>query len=68
MIRQKSVYAATRLSLADPLHLILGARYTEWSAKYNPERKPDEIRDAKFHDVTPYAGLIYDIDDTVGLY
>lgn len=68
VIRQKSVYAATRLSLADPLHLILGARYTEWSAKYNLERKPDEIRNAKFDDVTPYAGLIYDIDDTWSVY
>lgn len=26
----KSLYAATRISLADPLHLILGARYTNW--------------------------------------
>ncbi|EOL8964584.1 ferric-rhodotorulic acid/ferric-coprogen receptor FhuE [Cronobacter dublinensis] len=68
VIRQKSVYAATRLSLADPLHLILGARYTEWNAKYNLERKPDEIRRSKSDDVTPYAGLIYDIDDTWSAY
>ncbi|MGG7448893.1 ferric-rhodotorulic acid/ferric-coprogen receptor FhuE [Kosakonia oryzendophytica] len=68
VIRQKSVYAATRISLADPLHLILGARYTEWSAKYNLERKPDEIRNSKSDDVTPYAGLIYDIDDTWSVY
>jgi len=68
VIRQKSGYLATRLSLADPLHLILGARYTGWSAKYNLERKPDEIRNAKFDKVTPYAGLIYDIDDTFSLY
>ncbi|ELY3597547.1 ferric-rhodotorulic acid/ferric-coprogen receptor FhuE [Cronobacter turicensis] len=68
VIRQKSLYAATRLSLADPLHLILGARYTEWNAKYNLERKPDEIRRSKSDDVTPYAGLIYDIDDTWSAY
>ncbi|AFJ99957.1 ferric-rhodotorulic acid/ferric-coprogen receptor FhuE [Cronobacter sakazakii] len=68
VIRQKSIYAATRLSLADPLHLILGARYTEWNAKYNLERKPDEIRHSKADDVTPYAGLIYDIDDTWSAY
>ncbi|APB05346.2 ferric-rhodotorulic acid/ferric-coprogen receptor FhuE [Raoultella ornithinolytica] len=68
VIRQKSLYAASRISLADPLHLILGARYTEWSAKYNLERQPDEIRHAKFDDVTPYAGLIYDIDDTWSVY
>ncbi|EKM0532700.1 ferric-rhodotorulic acid/ferric-coprogen receptor FhuE [Cronobacter turicensis] len=68
VIRQKSLYAATRLSLADPLHLILGARYTEWNAKYNLERKPDEIRRSKSDDVTPYAGLVYDIDDTWSAY
>ncbi|PUW40483.1 ferric-rhodotorulic acid/ferric-coprogen receptor FhuE [Cronobacter sakazakii] len=68
VIRQKSIYAATCLSLADPLHLILGARYTEWNAKYNLERKPDEIRRSKADDVTPYAGLIYDIDDTWSAY
>nr|WP_318382338.1 ferric-rhodotorulic acid/ferric-coprogen receptor FhuE [uncultured Enterobacter sp.] len=68
VIRQKSFYTATRLSLADPLHLILGARYTEWSAKYNLERQPNEIRNSKFDDVTPYAGLIYDIDDTYSTY
>ncbi|EOV9591602.1 ferric-rhodotorulic acid/ferric-coprogen receptor FhuE [Cronobacter sakazakii] len=68
VIRQKSIYAATRLSLADPLHLILGARYTEWNAKYNLERKPDEIRRSKADNVTPYAGLIYDIDDTWSAY
>ncbi|EJK9925834.1 ferric-rhodotorulic acid/ferric-coprogen receptor FhuE [Cronobacter sakazakii] len=68
VIRQKSIYAATRLSLADPLHLILGARYTQWNAKYNLERKPDEIRRSKADDVTPYAGLIYDIDDTWSAY
>ncbi|ELY4544224.1 ferric-rhodotorulic acid/ferric-coprogen receptor FhuE [Cronobacter sakazakii] len=68
VIHQKSIYAATRLSLADPLHLILGARYTEWNAKYNLERKPDEIRRSKADDVTPYAGLIYDIDDTWSAY
>jgi outer membrane receptor for ferric coprogen and ferric-rhodotorulic acid len=68
VIRQKSVYAATRLSLADPLHLILGARYTDWSAKYNLERKPNEVRFTDFHDITPYAGLIYDINDTWSAY
>ncbi|MDT1795366.1 TonB-dependent receptor, partial [Salmonella enterica subsp. enterica serovar Oslo] len=28
--QMKSLYAATRISLADPLHLILGSRYTNW--------------------------------------
>ena len=68
IIRQKSLYTATRLSLADPLNLILGVRWTEWSAHYNLERKPDETRDSKFDDVTPYAGLVYDINDEWSAY
>lgn len=39
----KSLYAATRVSLADPLHLILGARYTNWridTLSYSMEKKP----------------------------
>ena len=67
-IRQKSLYASARFSLADPLHLIVGARYTDWSAQYNLERKPDEIRNSQFDDVTPYAGLVYDINDTWSAY
>jgi TonB-dependent siderophore receptor len=68
IIHQRSLYAATRLSLADPLNLILGVRWTEWRAKYNLERKPDEIRNSKFDDVTPYAGLVYDINDEWSAY
>lgn len=67
-IRQKSLYTSARFSLADPLHLIVGARYTDWSAQYNLERKPDEIRNSQFDDVTPYAGLVYDINDTWSAY
>ena len=54
--RMKSLYAATRFSLADPLHLILGVRYTNWridTLSYSMEK----------NHTTPYAGLVYDIDD-----
>lgn len=30
-VHQRSVYSAARFSLADPLALVVGARYTEWS-------------------------------------
>ncbi len=56
----KSLYAATRISLADPLHLILGARYTNWrvdTLTYSMEK----------NHTTPYAGLIYDINDNLSL-
>lgn len=57
----KSLYAATRVSLADPLHLILGARYTNWridTLTYSMEK----------NHTTPYAGLVYDIDDNWSTY
>ncbi|HCC0886727.1 TPA: ferric-rhodotorulic acid/ferric-coprogen receptor FhuE [Salmonella enterica] len=57
----KSLYAATRISLADPLHLILGARYTNWrvdTLTYGMEK----------NHTSPYAGLIYDINDNWSAY
>ncbi|HEY0210595.1 ferric-rhodotorulic acid/ferric-coprogen receptor FhuE [Acerihabitans sp.] len=60
-IRQKSVYTAARFSLADPLHLIVGARYTDWRANGSTATSDK-------NDVTPYAGLIYDINDTWSAY
>lgn len=60
-IRQKSVYSAARFSLADPLTLIVGARYTDWSGRnwtssYGGDSQSED-------EVTPYGGLIYDISD-----
>lgn len=57
----KSLYAATRISLADPLHLIVGARYTNWridTLTYSMEQ----------NHTTPYAGLVYDINDNWSTY
>ncbi len=60
-IHQKSAYAATRISLADPLHLIVGARYTRWSLSTMTEEMEQ-------NHITPYAGLVYDINDTWSTY
>ncbi|EGT5656528.1 ferric-rhodotorulic acid/ferric-coprogen receptor FhuE [Citrobacter braakii] len=57
----KSLYAATRISLADPLHLIVGARYTNW--------RIDTLSNSmEQNHTTPYAGLVYDIDDNWSTY
>ncbi|WP_201279257.1 ferric-rhodotorulic acid/ferric-coprogen receptor FhuE [Cedecea colo] len=61
VVRQKSAYTAARFSLADPLSLIVGARYTQWStdgSSGNMEK----------NNVTPYAGLVYDINDVWSAY
>ncbi len=60
-IHQKSAYLATRMSLADKLNLILGARYTQYNA--------DTLtQNMEKNNVTPYAGLVYDINDTYSAY
>lgn len=60
-IRQKSGYLATRLSLADPLHLILGARYTRWSTHTLTE-------EMEKNNISPYAGLVFDINENWSTY
>lgn len=60
-VHQKSTYMATRLSLADPLHLILGARYTRWS-RVTPTGGMEQ------NNTTPYGGLIYDFAENWSAY
>lgn len=67
-IRQSSAYTSARFSLADPLHLILGARYTNYTIKYNPAGAPDTRLKSTKDDITPYAGLVYDINEAWSAY
>jgi len=62
-VRQKSVYLATRISLADPLHLILGARYTNWNRQ--TQLTGEELEK---NNTTPYGGLIYDFAENWSAY
>ncbi len=56
--RQSAAYGALRLSIADPLKLIIGARYSVWDrSDYNT-----------FRVVTPYAGIIYDLNKYFSVY
>ncbi|MEI7366220.1 ferric-rhodotorulic acid/ferric-coprogen receptor FhuE [Pectobacterium sp. 1950-15] len=59
--RQKSLYTSARFSLTDPLHLIAGARYTDWSIV-------GTTGNTSKNRVTPYVGLVYDINDTWSTY
>lgn len=60
-ITQKAGYAAARLSLADPLKLIIGARYTDWKSEGENDDREHKV-------TTPYAGLVFDINDTYSTY
>lgn len=60
-ITQKAGYAAARLSLADPLKLIIGARYTDWKSEGENDDREHKV-------TTAYAGLVFDINDTYSTY
>ncbi|WP_373990144.1 TonB-dependent siderophore receptor [Duganella sp. BuS-21] len=65
--KQEALYGVARFSLSDPLKLIVGARVSnykktghgQWTAAY-------ELKNDK--EITPYAGLVYDINQTYSAY
>lgn len=65
-IVQSGGYAVTRLSLADPLSLIAGVRVSDW--EIDQDYYGDRRRYEYDNELTPYAGLIYDIDDRFSVY
>lgn len=66
-VTQEAAYGATRLSLTDQLKLVLGARMT------NYQRSGDQYNTDPFtmtvkRELTPYAGVIFDLNETYSLY
>ncbi|MBB4131168.1 TonB-dependent siderophore receptor [Xanthomonas sp. 3075] len=64
-VRQVAAYAAGRFNLTDSLKAIIGARVTDW-------KNTDQLLPANTYErrgrTTPYAGLIFDVDDHHSLY
>jgi outer membrane receptor for ferric coprogen and ferric-rhodotorulic acid len=71
---QNGIYLATRLHPTDDLSVILGSRLSTFKYNedygYNPGAGLDDTHASyKEHGVvTPYAGVVYDLDDTYSLY
>ncbi|MFJ4387385.1 TonB-dependent siderophore receptor [Pseudomonas sp. NPDC089408] len=71
-IRQTGYFAATRLNFTDDLHLILGARTTDY--RYDAHQvslpsgfdRPSNLQETG--EVVPYMGLIYDLTADQSLY
>ncbi len=63
---QKSVFAGARFSLADDLHWIVGARML--SADGKGESYGTEHSTRAHGKVTPYTGLVYDLNDAWSVY
>jgi len=70
---QTGTYATARFSLADPLHLILGGRldwydYDIWTGSNIAGTTPTASQYKVTRNVTKYAGLVYDLNDTYSVY
>lgn len=65
-IKQSGVYGAARFSLADPLKLIVGGRFSNYESDESVSGTPSRFK--KSGEFTPYAGLVYDIDKTYSAY
>jgi outer membrane receptor for ferric coprogen and ferric-rhodotorulic acid len=65
--RQKGLYAATRLNLTDDLKVILGARES-WYEKTTDDVFSDVSKIDVDHELTPYAGIVYDLTDNLSAY
>jgi outer membrane receptor for ferric coprogen and ferric-rhodotorulic acid len=73
---QKAGYLATRLSLTDRLHAVLGSRYGSWELKSAAPEYGDNDqltaagKTSQTHNDmwTPYAGLLYDITPEYTVY
>jgi outer membrane receptor for ferric coprogen and ferric-rhodotorulic acid len=65
--RLQGLYAATRLSISDPLSVIAGVRSTDYSAT---TRNVSGVRSNQQNNgiVTPYLGVVYDLNDNYSLY
>jgi len=67
--RQSGIYAMARLKVADPLTLVLGTRMSWWRTQ--TENLMTGVTDPAVSThgrMTPYAGLVYDIDDHWSAY
>lgn len=65
-VKQSGIYSAARLSLADPLKLIVGGRLNYYEV--DDDANGSTLHYKKNNEFTPYAGLVYDIDSTYSAY
>jgi outer-membrane receptor for ferric coprogen and ferric-rhodotorulic acid len=71
-IKQKAAFFATRLRASERLSAVLGARYSSWqtdTVQRDADGAPSDRYGYRIDDVlTPYAGLLFDLGDTLTAY
>ncbi|MCV6620960.1 MAG: TonB-dependent receptor [Cellvibrionaceae bacterium] len=68
-VKQDGIYGTVRFSISDDLKLMLGGRVSSWEANSVSQaqtRDETELKDTNI--VTPYAGIVYDINDYASIY
>ena len=61
---EEGVYAVARFNPIDPLHVIVGSRVSWYD--YDNQSGTGDYKVTR--EVTPYAGIIYDLNDTYSVY
>lgn len=64
---QKGLFAATRLNLTDRLKVIIGARDSSYE-KTSDDINSDLSKTDVDHEITPYAGVVYDLTENLSAY
>lgn len=62
VVRQTGVYLATRLSVTDDMHFILGGRLVNYTLTGNTDTYRESGR------IIPYAGAVYDLSENFSVY
>lgn len=73
LTNQFGAFTNARISLADPLTLVLGGRLLWWNSKYNTIPNENPFGDTPSDDSIngkpiPFAGLVYDLNQTYSVY
>lgn len=66
--RQSGAFATLRLKLADPLTLVAGARSSHWRFRQHRLRTGATLSAYSDSAVTPFAGLVHDLDESWSVY
>lgn len=68
-LRQTGIYGSVRLKPTDDLSIILGSRVSWWDIndmKSTGGKRVEKVK--KTGEVTPYVGIVYDLNDTYSVY
>ncbi|MCU1725014.1 TonB-dependent siderophore receptor [Pseudomonas sp. 5P_5.1_Bac1] len=65
---RKGIFANTRIHLSEPLSLILGTRLSWYNYDYNDKIGTGDYENKQTREFTPFAGLIYDINENWSWY